>query len=90
MQHKQQCIRLVADFLGIDLTDDLLATAMEQSSHAAMARAPSKYDDHPVKLRRNEALGRPRDAGISGAEGSATASGSQVRTSPRKCPVICL
>lgn len=67
MQHKKQCIQLVANFLNISLTDTLLATTMAQSDHHAMALTPSKYDDHPVKIRRNAAMGRSSTAGISGA-----------------------
>jgi hypothetical protein len=67
VQHKEQSIKLVAEFLSIELTPELLDIAMEQSDHQVMAANPCKYDDHPVKLRRNEAMGRPRYAGVCGA-----------------------
>ena len=86
LQHKEECIKLVAALLNIDLTDALLATVMAQSDHKAMASLPSKYDDHPVKLNRNEAMGRPRTAGIGGADAIDGVSGSQVPVSPHLSP----
>lgn len=64
VQHKEECVQLVADFLGIEATPQLLQKAMAQSEQAAMAATPSKYDDHPIKLRRNTFMGRPQQAGV--------------------------
>lgn len=70
MQHKEQCIKLVADFLNIELTPELLATTVVQSDHKTMSLTPEKYDDHPFKQRRNTSLGRSPLAGICGVENS--------------------
>lgn len=63
VQHKRECVELLAAFLGIPLEGDLLEVALRQSSKEAMAAALSQYDDHPLKQRSNAASGLPPDAG---------------------------
>jgi hypothetical protein len=82
MQHKEQSIKLVADFLAIQLTPELLDITLKQSDHATMAAAASKYDDHLLKLRRNEAMGRPRYAGVCETPAQFSVPAAQVQVVP--------
>lgn len=53
-------VALIADFLGVGSGDTKLqCLAVEQSSIEAMRQFPEKYDEHPLKIARNEACGRP-------------------------------
>ncbi|EFN58781.1 hypothetical protein CHLNCDRAFT_59577 [Chlorella variabilis] len=58
-------VSLIAEFLGIGQHDPALqALAVERSTIGWMKRFPEKYDEHMLKLARNEACGRPREAGL--------------------------
>ena len=61
-------VSLISEFLGLGVGDaDLQALAVKQASIEWMRQFPTKYDEHPLKLARNEACGRPLLAGLNGS-----------------------
>ncbi len=49
IEDAEQSIRQVADFCGLELNDDLLATTLERSSLASMLEHKDKFDDHLMR-----------------------------------------
>jgi hypothetical protein len=64
MQDRTEAIKRIAAHLDIDLTDELLSTALQQSDKEEMYRNKSKYDEHPLKLRLNEGAGLDKHSGL--------------------------
>lgn len=65
VQDYRQTVELIADFLGFDKGDSLLRElAARQADIDSMCQYPNKYDEHMLKLARNEACGMRRDAGL--------------------------
>jgi hypothetical protein len=64
MQDKATSIEKVSKFLGIELDAELKRVTLQQSSLEFMAAHRSKYDEHQLKLCRNEAMGLDRTAGL--------------------------
>eukprot|EP00892_Ulva_mutabilis_P007733 jgi/Ulvmu1/5331/UM022_0125.1 len=79
VRHKRQCVKLVADFLGIPLDAALEAVVLQQTSKESMAANLSKYDDHPLKQRLNGTGGFALDAGM----GEGACQWGKVRTAPK-------
>jgi hypothetical protein len=58
-------VALIAEFIGVGQNDaDLQALACRQASLQHMQAHPTKYDEHHLKLARNEACGLERTAGL--------------------------
>eukprot|EP00210_Caulerpa_lentillifera_P005290 g5054.t1 len=69
-KHRRECVRLISEFLNIGADDEELQELVtEQSSFAFMKKHCTRFDDHPIKHARNEAVGLPRDAGLTGNAG---------------------
>jgi hypothetical protein len=60
------CIDLIADFMGGEAASDpeRRKIALQQAQIDFMKRHSTKYDEHMLKLARNEACGRPKYAGL--------------------------
>jgi len=57
--NEETVIRRVADHIGIELTDKLLAITLEKSSHAFMKAHDSQFDDHATSDALDERCGLP-------------------------------
>ncbi|KAL4858057.1 Estrogen sulfotransferase [Chlorella vulgaris] len=58
-------VKLIAEFLGLGADNpELQALTVERSSIGYMKQFPEKYNEHMQKLARNEACGRPKEAGL--------------------------
>jgi hypothetical protein len=64
VQDRATAIKRISAFIGIELNDKLLETALKQSEKSFMAAHGTKYDEHPLKHARNELAGLPRAAGL--------------------------
>lgn len=64
VKDKEAYVKHIADFMGIELSEELLNITLEQSSKEFMAAHADKYDEHMLKLARNEACGLPKLAGL--------------------------
>lgn len=59
-EHPEQHVRLVADFIGIDADDALIARTLEHSSLDFMLRHEDKFDDLLMRRMSEEVIGLPR------------------------------
>ena len=53
--HKEEMVRRIANFLDLDDSMDRVEKAIEQSSLEFMQQHPTKYDEHMLKMARNQA-----------------------------------
>jgi hypothetical protein len=58
-------VRRVAEFLGVDASDDVIATACEESSLASMQRHADKYDDAMMRRHSESACSLPAGSATS-------------------------
>eukprot|EP00803_Ostreobium_quekettii_P004891 evm.model.scf_1234.2 EVM.evm.TU.scf_1234.2 scf_1234:18061-21021(-) len=60
-----ECVRLIADFMGLGAGDaELLDIATKQASFEFMKQHANKFNDGPMKLACNAAVGLPANAGL--------------------------
>lgn len=60
-QSPDQLPAVVADFLQLDVTDELLAKVVSQSSREFMVANSSKFDGHDIREKRDSFMGLPPD-----------------------------
>ena len=73
----ESSVNQIADFLGLAKDDPALrALAAQQARIDHMKMFPTKYDEHMLKEARNEACGRPRNAGLEGSRNSKVRKGN--------------
>jgi len=64
-QDLKACVKLISDFLGIGVGDQKLLELVEkQAGFDFMKKHQHKFDEHLLKLGRNEAIGLPKTAGL--------------------------
>jgi len=69
-QNLRECVRLISEFLDIGGDDEKLQELVTyQATYDFMKKHPTKFDEHPLKHARNEAVGLPKNAGFHGNSG---------------------
>ena len=66
LQDKRSAVQQIADFVGVAADEALVNLCVQQSSLEFMAAHKEKYDEHMLKLKRNEACGLSPRAGLDG------------------------
>jgi hypothetical protein len=60
-----ECVKRIADFMGIHCSQQLLKKVTEMSTFEYMKHHDDKFDEKISKRTRNAACGLPPDAGLS-------------------------
>ena len=47
-ENREECVRGIAKFMGVDCDDDLLTRVVRTTSHAEMVKHHSKFDNHSI------------------------------------------
>lgn len=69
-ENLRECVRLIAEFLDIGSDDkELQELVTSQATYEFMKKHSTKFDEHPLKHARNEAVGLPKHAGFVGNSG---------------------
>eukprot|EP00730_Choanoeca_flexa_P006127 TRINITY_DN12088_c0_g1_i2.p2 TRINITY_DN12088_c0_g1~~TRINITY_DN12088_c0_g1_i2.p2 ORF type:complete len:317 (+),score=60.91 TRINITY_DN12088_c0_g1_i2:2270-3220(+) len=81
-QDLEGTVRRVVAFLGLNSNDDVIKTAVHNSSFAFMKEHERQFDEHITKTKRNPHCGLPVDAGMQGSKVQTGRSGAAKEAIP--------